>query len=61
MIGSVCAMNWSNKLDLQIKSSIFTHPASMSNMQLEEGSGASEDNSEFLSSTVNPQTTQIPL
>ena len=47
MIGSVCAMNWSNKLDLQIKSSIFTHPASMSNMQLEEGSGATEDNSEF--------------
>ena len=47
MIGSVCAMNWSSKLDLQIKSSIFTHPASMSNMQLEEGSGASEDNSEF--------------
>ena len=61
MIGSVCAMNWSNKLDLQIKSSIFTHPASMSNMQLEEGSGASEDNSEFLSSTANPQPTQNPI
>ena len=35
----MCSYKWSEKLDLQMKSSIFTNPASMQDLYAELGSG----------------------
>ena len=39
--GSICATRWQG-LDKQIESSIFKHPASLRDIQYEEGSGGTE-------------------